>query len=38
VDAKAKERTELQSRINTLDSVMTATIREQAQKRNYRFE
>jgi hypothetical protein len=59
VESKAKERAELQTKINrlneqrnkyvaeqrkkqagtnTLDSVMTATIREQAQKRNYRFE
>ena len=59
VETKAKERSDLQSRINalneqrnkfvaeqmkrtvatnTLDGVITATVREQAQKRNYRFE
>lgn len=59
IETKAKERAELQAKINslneqrnkfvaeqmkktavtnTLDTVMTATVREQAQKRNYRFE
>jgi hypothetical protein len=59
IENKAKERTELQARINTLndqrnkfvaeklkqtaatntlDTVMTATIREQAQRKSYRFE
>ena len=59
IERKAKERGELQARINalneqrnlyvaeqmkktaatnTLDSVVIATVREQAQKRNYRFE